>query len=111
VNTSTLERTPLQDLADVLLGEDVVAYVAGRRVAGVKWADVVAELAEKTGGRVHVTDRQLRTWLYDGGYATDGTRAQPKAPSAPAAPEDPVDAEIRGVTEWVAEQRAMAASR
>ena len=72
---STIERTPLQGLADVLLGEDVVAYVAARRVAGVKWADVVAELAEKTGGHVHVTDRQLRTWLHDGGYASDGSPA------------------------------------
>lgn len=110
MNSPTLERTPLQDLADLLLGEDVVAYVAARRVAGMKWAAVVAELAERTGGRVHVTDRQLRTWLYDGGYATDGTPAPAPAPPPPV-DEDPVDAEIRGVTEWVAEQRAMAASR
>lgn len=75
MNSSTIDRTPLQGLADILLGEDVVAYVAARRVAGVKWADVVDELAEKTNGHVHVTDRQLRTWLNDGGYATDGSRA------------------------------------
>lgn len=68
-------RTPAQELATVLLGEDVVKFVAARRDAGMKWADVVDALEEKTGGRVHVTDRQLRTWLNDGGFATDGSPA------------------------------------
>ena len=104
MSTATATRTPSQELATVLLGVDVVEHIAQQRAAGARWADVLEDLAEKTGGRVRVTDRQLRTWLHDGGYASDGSRA-------PAIDEDPVDAEIRGVNEWVAEQRAMAAAR
>lgn len=75
MSTGTATRTPAQELATVLLGEDVVEHIAHKRADGARWVDVLEDLAEKTGGRVRVTDRQLRTWLNAGGYATDGSPA------------------------------------
>lgn len=40
-------------------------YVAKKRADGARWVDVLEDLEEKTQGRVHVTDRALRTWLSD----------------------------------------------
>lgn len=80
-----------------------MTYVLRCRRLGVHWRQIVADLDARTGGRVQVTERSLQLWTRD--------LRDPKPTPAPAPVEDPVDAEIRGVNEWLAEQRAMAAAR
>lgn len=92
--------TATQELASVLMGEDVIDYVIRARERGVRWDKIAANIAERTGGRVQITTRSLQLWTQD-------QRTEQAAAAPP--PEHPDDAAIRSVTEWVAEQRAMAA--
>lgn len=57
--------TATQELANVLLGEDVVNYVLRSRSKGTHWQQIVADLSEKTDGRVRVTERSLQLWTRD----------------------------------------------
>ena len=63
------KRTPgrhaaaTQELASVLLDQDVIEWIQTARAAGTTWATVRDTLAAKTGGRVDVTDATLRNWI------------------------------------------------
>ena len=57
--------TARQELASVLLGEDVVTYVLKARQHGTHWQQIVADLSRKTDGRVRVTERSLQLWTRD----------------------------------------------
>lgn len=57
-----LPRTPLQELATVLLETDVMEYIRKRREAGATWFAIRDDLAEKTAGRVDVTLTTLHGW-------------------------------------------------
>lgn len=58
-------RTATQELANVLLGEDVTDYVLRARQKGTHWHQIVDDLAAKTDGRVRVTERSLQLWTRD----------------------------------------------
>lgn len=55
-------RTTTQELASVLLGEDVMERIRRQRKAGLTWDAIRDDLDEKTTGRVNVTLRTLHGW-------------------------------------------------
>lgn len=66
-------ESPMQRLASIELGEDVVAFIGKRRQAGAAWRIIARDIYEQTGHRVDVTHETLRTWY------TDATTASPAA--------------------------------
>ena len=50
-----MQQTPLQQLADMLLGRPVVDFIAERRADGRPWRFVARDLYEATNGQVDVT--------------------------------------------------------
>lgn len=58
----TPARTTKQELASVLLGEDVMQYIHRRRRAGETWDVIRDDLATDTGGRVNITLRSIHAW-------------------------------------------------
>ena len=54
--------TPTQELATLLLGEPVDAWVRARRVGGASWRDIAADLRDRTNGRINVTHQTLVNW-------------------------------------------------
>lgn len=65
VSDVSTTATATQELATVLLGEDVVNYVFQARSKGTPWQQIVTDLSEKTDGRVRVTARSLQVWTRD----------------------------------------------
>lgn len=65
VSDVSTTATATQELATVLLGEDVVKYVLHARSKGTHWQQIVTDLSEKTEGRVRVTARSLQVWTRD----------------------------------------------
>lgn len=55
-------ETATQRLASLLLKQDVLAFIAERREAGVAWRHIARDIYEATGGQVDVTYETLRTW-------------------------------------------------
>ena len=58
-------QSPHQELATVLLGEDVLDWIAERRTAVPRWTwELLAdELAKVTDGKVSVSRETLRQWV------------------------------------------------
>jgi hypothetical protein len=56
--------TPLQRLATLALGEDVIAWVVSRRAADPQpsFRSIAIELRERTNGEVDLTDQTLANW-------------------------------------------------
>lgn len=48
---------------EVLLGEDLEAWVSSRRSAGQSWRAIVSELDERLAGMCPVSHETLRTWF------------------------------------------------
>jgi uncharacterized Ntn-hydrolase superfamily protein len=59
-------ETATQRLATVLLGQDVLDFIAERRTAGVAWRYICRQLAEATDGQIDVTHETLRQWESNG---------------------------------------------
>lgn len=55
-------RTPTQDLASLLLGQDVMAWISKRRASSTL-AEIRDDLAAQTEGRVRPSVRTLTYWL------------------------------------------------
>ena len=62
MNTTKLRTTPKQELASVLLGEDVMAWMDRAHAAGSTWRDVAGELSYRTDGVVSVTEQTIHNW-------------------------------------------------
>lgn len=54
--------TPTQQLATILLGEPVGAWIRARRDAGDSWRTISRDLAERTNGRIDVVHQTLVNW-------------------------------------------------
>lgn len=59
------DRTPTQNLASALLGEDVFDWLTHRRTSKPRWsyALLAEELDAATGGQVRVTGEAIRQWM------------------------------------------------
>lgn len=59
-----MDASPIQRLASMSLGTDVVAWVRARRdtPAEPSFRTIAAELRAATGGMVDVTDETIRLW-------------------------------------------------
>lgn len=62
MNTTKLRTTPKQELASVLLGEDVMTWMDRAHAAGSTWRDVAGELSYRTDGVVSVTEQTIHNW-------------------------------------------------
>lgn len=62
MNTKTLRTTPKQELASVLLEEDVMSWMDRAHAAGSTWRDVASELSYRTNGLVSVTEQTIHNW-------------------------------------------------
>jgi hypothetical protein len=51
-----------QRLASLLLGRDVMDWIAQRRDEGASWRKLAAELQDRTNGQVRVSDVALARW-------------------------------------------------
>lgn len=58
----TQQTPPRQRLADLLLDQPVVQFIAERREAGDSYRSIALALRDATGGEVDVTDVTVRTW-------------------------------------------------
>lgn len=67
-----MHRTPKHELADVLLGEQLLDWIAERRPA-TSWQRLSVDLSAATGGRVLVTPETLRSWHVAGTVPTEAT--------------------------------------
>lgn len=54
--------TPTQQLATMLLGEPVDAWIRAKREAGEPWRVIARELHQRTNGRIDVTHQTLVNW-------------------------------------------------
>lgn len=102
--------------ASDVLGRDVRDVIAEKRAQGVAYDRIARDLFVETGGRVDVTGQALRNWSRsdDSDDSDDSEHRAQRAGQRPTAEvvdelEDPVDAEIRGVRDWVEQQREMLA--
>lgn len=57
--------TPKQQLASVLLGENLDSYVATRRSTGRTWRLIARDIYEATNGQVDISHESLRGWYPD----------------------------------------------
>lgn len=55
-------RTHGRELADVLMGGTLDAYVAEQRLVGVSWRAIARGIALRTGSKVNVTGEAVRQW-------------------------------------------------
>ncbi len=55
-------ETPTQRLATLLLGADVLDFIAERRSAGRAWRFIARDLHDATDGQIDVTYETLRLW-------------------------------------------------
>lgn len=60
-----MTATPKQQLASLLLGDDLETFVRDRRKAGLAWRIVARDLYEATAGKADITHETLRTWYPD----------------------------------------------
>lgn len=54
--------TDKRRLADLIMGRPVNDFIAERRVAGVSWRQIKAELEQATDGQIKVQHETLRRW-------------------------------------------------
>jgi hypothetical protein len=102
-----------RDAASDVLGRDVRDVIAEKRSQGVAYDRIARDLFVETNGRVDVTGQALRNWSKSDDSDDTEHRAQ-RAGQRPTTEvvdelEDAVDAEIRGVRDWVEQQREMLA--
>ena len=57
--------TPTQELAGLLLGEPLSAYVAAKRTGGYSWRRIAVQIAADTSDRIRVSGEALRGWYGD----------------------------------------------
>lgn len=62
---SVLNQNPTQQLAEIILGRPLSAYVADRRAEGLAWRKVASALQADTDGRIAVSHEALRLWYGD----------------------------------------------
>ena len=62
MNSKTLRTTPKQELASVLLGEDVMTWMDRAHRDGSTWRDIAGELSYRTNGAVSVTEQTIHNW-------------------------------------------------
>jgi hypothetical protein len=55
--------TPAQQEAERLLQEPLKEFVVSRRVEGLSWNAITAELAERTNGQCNLHSETIRTWF------------------------------------------------
>lgn len=60
--TATSRPTAKQELASVLLGEDVMTWMDRAHRAGSTWRDIAGELSYRTDGRISVTEQTIHNW-------------------------------------------------
>lgn len=63
-------KTPMHNLADVLLGEDLEGWVRARRSKGMSWRTIAYELYATTDRKVLVSFETLRSWFPDANGGT-----------------------------------------
>ena len=54
--------TPTQQLAEMILGEPIEAWIAKQRADGIAWRIVARNRYGATNGRIDVTHETLRNW-------------------------------------------------
>lgn len=54
--------TPTQQLASVILGRDVTAFIAEKRDEGRPWRYIVRDLYDATDGQIDITYETARAW-------------------------------------------------
>jgi hypothetical protein len=62
-----MDATPIQRLASIALGTDVVGWVTARRLAPAKpsFRTIANELKAATGGAIDVNDETVRLWIVE----------------------------------------------
>lgn len=61
--------TPTRKLVELLLGEDLEAWVASRRSAGQSWRAVASDLNERLDGACTISHETLRAWFAEVSFA------------------------------------------
>jgi hypothetical protein len=60
-----INLNPTQQLAEIILGRPLGAYVAEKRAEGLAWRKVAIALNTDTAGRIDVSYEALRVWYAD----------------------------------------------